>query len=103
MESPQSPRTQFASAAGAQRRCYCKSSHPELWRERGIPEGFCGICERCGKPGHTQHFPGPLPYTGAWCDRCVKIVALTWPLKNPAVWTVVAVVVVFIVTYIRSR
>jgi hypothetical protein len=22
----------------------------------------------CGKPGHTCHFPGPLPYTGAWCD-----------------------------------
>jgi hypothetical protein len=27
-----------------------------------------------------------MPYTGAWCDRCVKIVAWTWPLKNPVIW-----------------
>lgn len=28
----------------------------------------CGTCLVCGKPGHACHFPGPLPYTGAWCD-----------------------------------
>jgi hypothetical protein len=68
------------------RQCYCSSSPDPTRRERGIPDGFCGICERCGQPGHTQHFPGPIPYTGAWCDRCVKIVAWTWPLKNPVIW-----------------
>ena len=39
------------------RKCYCQpgASH-------------CGKCQVCGRPGHVCHFPGPLPYTGAWCD-----------------------------------
>jgi hypothetical protein len=74
------------------RHCYCHATNAEDRRARGIPDGFCGICERCGQPGHTQHFPGPVPYTGAWCDRCVRIVAWTWPLKNPVLWFVVIVV-----------
>ncbi len=71
------------------RACYCDSLTAETRRERNLPDGYCGVCERCGRPGHTQHFPGPVPYTGAWCDRCVRIVALTWPLKNPVVWAAV--------------
>lgn len=74
------------------RACYCHSMTPESRQERNIPEGYCGICERCGQLGHTQHFPGPVPYTGAWCDRCVKIVALTWPLKHPVVWIALVLV-----------
>jgi hypothetical protein len=49
-----------------QRNCYCKPG-----------EVSCGTCERCGAPGHTRHFPGGVPYTGAWCDRCYRIVGLT--------------------------
>ncbi len=78
--------------------CYCDSLSTEWKTQQGYPEGFCGICERCGKPGHTQHFPGPVPYTGAWCDRCVKIVAYTWVFKNPVVLMVLAVLGVIIVT-----
>lgn len=53
------------------RGCYCGicHTHPELFREQRLPEGFCGWCEKCGKPGHARHFPGAVPYTGAWCDR----------------------------------
>jgi hypothetical protein len=69
----------------------------ESRKEQNIPEGYCGLCERCGKPGHTQHFPGPIPYTGSWCDRCVKIVALTWPLKNPLVWVAALIVSVIVI------
>ena len=58
------------------RYCYCGSLSKEFLEKEGIPDGYCGICERCGKPGHTQHFPGPVPYTGSWCDWCVKVVAL---------------------------
>ena len=67
-----------------ERKCYCGlwETDPDHFRKEGIPEGYCGICERCGKPGHTQHFPGPVPYTGAWCDRCVRIV----PWTNAGVW-----------------
>ncbi len=83
--------------ASSTRQCYCHATNTEDRRARGIPDGFCGICERCGQPGHTQHFPGPVPYTGAWCDRCVKIVAYTWPLKNPVVWfgVIIAAVVIW--------
>lgn len=42
--------------------CYCKPG-----------ETTCGTCERCGAPGHTRHSPGEMPYTGAWCDRCYRI------------------------------
>ena len=52
------------------RGCYC-----------GPGDEFCGTCERCGRPGHTRHFPGPLPYTGAWCDRCYRIVGWTHPSR----------------------
>jgi hypothetical protein len=25
------------------------------------------MCDTCGKPGHTLHFPGSAPFTGSWC------------------------------------
>ena len=37
--------------------CYC-----------GPDDDFCGECQVCGRPGHLRHFPGAVPYTGAWCD-----------------------------------
>lgn len=66
------------------RNCYCGlwEKDPATLERQGIPRGYCGLCQRCGKPGHTQHFPGPVPYTGAWCDRCVNIVRWT----HPVVW-----------------
>lgn len=76
------------------RMCYCDSLSAEWKAQQGYPDGFCGTCERCGKPGHTQHFPGPVPYTGAWCDRCVKIVAFTWPFKNPVILGIFAIVAI---------
>jgi hypothetical protein len=68
-------------AAGRQHGCYCGvwDKNPALYEKLGYPLGFCGICERCGVPGHTRHFPGPIPYTGSWCDRCYRILAWTWP------------------------
>jgi hypothetical protein len=64
--------------------CYCElwKTNPRQLEEQGIPPGFCGICQSCGKPGHTQAFPGPMPVTGAWCDHCVRIARWT----NPALW-----------------
>lgn len=53
-----------------ERNCYC-----------GEGETSCGTCERCGAPGHTRHFPGARPYTGAWCDRCYGIVGWTDPAR----------------------
>jgi len=53
------------------RNCYCNerkinSVFAESIKE--IPDGFCGICEVCGKYGHTNAHPH-LPTTGAWCDK----------------------------------
>jgi len=89
------------TATKAKRQCYCASLDAGSRREQNLPDGYCGICERCGAPGHTQHFPGPLPYTGAWCDRCVRIVTLTWPLKNPLVWAALVIGVIVAVTLLR--
>ncbi|MEW6532170.1 MAG: hypothetical protein AB1473_15140 [Thermodesulfobacteriota bacterium] len=51
--------------------CYCAERKKnvglaELMKD--IPEGYCGICNVCGKPGHTRGHPS-LPTTGAWCDE----------------------------------
>lgn len=71
-----------------QKGCYCSLwlTNPEVLRSQGVPEGFCGRCQQCGAPGHTRHFPGPVPYTGAWCDRCYGILTWTWPFRVPAGW-----------------
>ena len=41
--------------------CYCKEE-----------QKFCGTCEICGDPGHAQHHPDGVPYTGSWCNTCVE-------------------------------
>lgn len=40
---------------------------PKVLEDQGVPRGFCGHCIVCGRPGHTLHFPGSAPFTGAWC------------------------------------
>lgn len=51
--------------------CYCpdRKNNPKVAElMKNIPEGFCGICDICGKPGHTKAHPN-LPTSGAWCDE----------------------------------
>lgn len=50
--------------------CYCSlwTTDPAFCKEKGYKPGYCGVCEVCGEPGHTRHYPGPVPYTGTWCD-----------------------------------
>lgn len=64
----------------AERNCYCEllGKDPQYLRDKGIPEGYCGLCEVCGAPGHIQHFPGARPYTGSWCDACLGTVRWRW-------------------------
>ena len=82
-------------AYARQRNCYCGiwATDPTMYQERGLARGVCGTCERCGKPGHARHFPGPVPYTGAWCDRCYTIVGLTAPFRTPSGWILIAIAV----------
>ena len=51
--------------------CYCneRKTNPALAESmEDIPDGFCGICEICRKPGHTRAHPY-LATTGSWCDE----------------------------------
>ncbi len=59
------------SAPSTSSYCYCDlwNKSPELLEKQGVPRGYCGLCEVCGKPGHLQHFPGGIPYSGAWCAK----------------------------------
>lgn len=54
-----------------ERGCYCGTwdRNPRAFEELGLPRGYCGMCDVCGRPGHLRHFPGAVPFTGAWCDR----------------------------------
>jgi hypothetical protein len=82
------PKAKRAISDSGTKDCYCGlwTTNPAYLREQGIPEGFCGICQRCNRPGHTRHFPGPVPYTGSWCDTCYRNLASSWPLRSPAAW-----------------
>jgi hypothetical protein len=84
----------WAEAARA-RGCYCGAwdTEPGTYKQLGYEIGFCGACARCGSPGHTRHHPGPVPYTGAWCDRCFRILAWTWPFRSWRGWGLILVVV----------
>lgn len=64
------------------RSCYCKPG-----------ETTCGTCERCGAAGHTRHFPGAVPATGAWCDRCYSVVAWQHRMKLIALPAIIITVV----------
>lgn len=48
--------------------CYCKQIKVESTSEGNLPEGYCGICEICGKLGHTRAH-SRLATTSAWCDK----------------------------------
>ena len=89
------------------RGCYCGlwDKEPGFLREQGLPEGFCGKCETCGKPGHTQHFPGPVPYTGSWCESHYRRLLITDPRTNTGciVWVGLIAAAVLVVRFLLSR
>jgi len=64
--------------------CYCGlwDKNPAYLESRGIPRGYCGFCQRCGKPGHLRHFPGAVPFTGCWCDRHYRLLSIFHPLGS---------------------
>jgi hypothetical protein len=70
------------------RSCYCSlwETNPEFLQKQGLPHGYCGICDLCGDPGHTGHYPGPVPVTGAWCDVCYQVQAHKAPDRDPGAW-----------------
>nr|CAS02748.1 putative integron gene cassette protein [uncultured bacterium] len=73
-----------------QRHCYCDlwESNPDVLQSQNLPHGFCGICERCGQPGHSRHAPAAAPYTSAWCDSYYRITSI----RNYSLWLFVAVI-----------
>ena len=64
--------------------CYCGlwETKPGTLEEQGVPRGYCGLCQVCGKPGHTLHFPGAVAFTGSWCKRHYYRVMLLHPLGS---------------------
>lgn len=57
--------------------CYCNDQNAA--REEGLPPGYCGFCDVCGRAGHIRHFPGASPQTGGWCDCHYKVAACVSP------------------------
>jgi hypothetical protein len=68
--------------AANERGCYCGlwETDPGHMESQGLPRGFCGFCDTCGRPGHMRHFPGASPYTGAWCDKHYQMTAWLHPM-----------------------
>lgn len=84
-----------------ERGCYCDGweKDPAAMKARGLPPGHCGFCETCGKPGHTRHFPGSVPYTGTWCDYHYRRLSLLHPMGMPGalVYAALAVAAYFLI------
>jgi len=76
------------SRESGSRGCYCRPG-----------DVTCGTCERCGRPGHARHFPGPVPYTGAWCDPCYRLVGLAYLART---WGLALVIGVALLVSWRS-
>ena len=68
-----------------ERGCYCGiwEKNPSFYESQGVPRGYCGFCMKCGKPGHTRHFPGAVPFTGCWCDFHYRLASIIHPLGFP--------------------
>jgi hypothetical protein len=54
--------------------------------KQSIPEGYCGLCDKCGKPGHTRHFPGMVPFTGTWCEKHFRMAMWLHPLGGKGIY-----------------
>ncbi len=85
------------TAEAQERGCYCGlwDTAPGTLEAQGLPVGYCGKC-RCGKPGHTRHFPGTSPTTGTWCDAHYRRTLWLHPMGfyGKRVWIGLAVVAV---------
>lgn len=98
------PTPSAAESARRERNCYCDlwQTSPDFLRKEGVPPGFCGRCDRCGAPGHTRHYPGPVPVTGAWCDECYRRLKWTALLRRIAGWLIVAALFAAFMAGVRS-
>lgn len=64
--------------------CSCDlwNKSPYTLEKQGVPKGFCGFCHICGAPGHLQHFPGAVPFTGVWCKQHYYRAMILHPLGS---------------------
>jgi hypothetical protein len=48
------------------RGCYCGlwDTDPQFLEGQGIPRGYCGLCQTCGRPGHDY-----LGFLKAGCSK----------------------------------
>lgn len=63
--------------------CASRAKDPNSSAEEGVPDGFCGLCEICGAPGHISQHPCSVPYTGCWCELHYSRLAWVFPLTHP--------------------
>ncbi len=86
-------------------RCYCDlwNKSPDTLEKQGVPRGFCGLCDVCGAPGHLQHFPGAVPFTGAWCRKHYYRTMVLHPMGSIGIFiwglAVLAVIVLIIMFF----
>lgn len=84
--------------------CYCDVwiKSPETLEKQGVPRGYCGLCDICGKPGHLQHFPGAVPFTGAWCRKHYYRAMILHPMGSIGVflWGACVLSAIFLVVYL---
>ena len=85
--------------------CYCTlwDKDPEYLKSINVPEGYCGLCEKCGSPGHLRHFPGAVPYTGTWCDRHYRQAMILHPLGRIGVIIYFLIFIVPIILIFLNR
>ncbi|PKN35145.1 MAG: hypothetical protein CVU61_05070 [Deltaproteobacteria bacterium HGW-Deltaproteobacteria-19] len=80
--------------------CYCDlwNKSPVTLEKQGVPRGFCGLCDVCGEPGHLLHFPGAVPFTGAWCKKHYYRAMILHPMGGIGffIWGLGALLIIWI-------
>jgi hypothetical protein len=70
--------------------------NPSVLEKQNVPRGYCGLCEKCRKPGHLRHFPGAVPASLAFCDLHYQRIRWIHPLGSRGIFVWSSLIIFFI-------
>ena len=82
-------------------KCYCSAwdTNPQAFEKQGIPHGYCGFCDVCGRPGHCRAHPGAPAVTSSLCDEHWQAASQSsWIRITVSILLSIAVMSVFVLT-----
>lgn len=76
---------------------WCRFYSEEDRRKRGLPDGYCAVCQECGQPGHLRQ-PFPAMHSSRWCDKCNRKFA--WRVWLTPIGFIVLVIIALLISLV---